>query len=67
LIELEKVLGIIAQNFKEISHKRTVTRIDLRANDINSGPFFIYVYGNATPQTLYYTKMVNLQIKRCMS
>ena len=39
------------ENFEEFSYERTVTRLHLRANDVNSGPFFVNVYGNATPQT----------------
>jgi len=44
---------IIVQNFEEISYERTVTHLHFRANDINSGPFCIYIFGKATLQTLY--------------
>ena len=33
-------LRIIVRHFEEISYKRTVTRLHLRANDDNLGPFF---------------------------
>jgi len=55
LIELERgegIKGIIEQNLKEISYEHTVTPLHLCANDINSGPFSVYVHGNSL-ETLY--------------
>jgi len=59
-IELERgsVLGIIVRNFEEIYYVCTVARLHLRPNNINSGPFSVYVYENATPQTLCFTEFL---------
>jgi len=55
LIELERGKRIIVRNFEGISYKRMATRLHLRTNDFNSRPFSVYVYGNTTPPSLYYS------------
>jgi len=46
------------RNFTKISYKYTGSWLHLRANDVNSTPISVYVYGNATPQNLTGTHYV---------
>jgi len=46
-------LGIVVRHFEEVSYERTVIRLRLRANDITSEPFSVYVDENAIRQTPY--------------
>jgi len=50
----ENRLGISVRNLEEISYKRTITRLPLRANDVNLEQFSTYAYWNAIPQTVDY-------------
>ena len=52
-LEKGKHTRIIVPNLEEISYKSTATRLHLRADDVNSGPFSVYTHGNATPKALF--------------
>jgi len=42
-----KLFGIIVRNLEEITYECMVTLLHLCGNDVNLGPFSIYIYGNS--------------------
>ena len=68
MIELERGTPIryYCTDFQEILYDCTLTGLHWRADDINSGPISVYVYGNATPQTLCCKTLSLLPGNKCV-
>jgi len=62
-IELEtgNVSSFIERDFEKNSYERTENCLHLRANDVNLGPFPVYIQGNTTPQMLeFYSQLPDI-------